>query len=373
MSFRKVVDQDLAKKILKGALEKDKLAHAYLFYGEPGVGKWIMGLELAKAVNCEKKGFDPCDSCVSCEKISRFIHPDVRMIFPIPSTNTKEEMERFKTEKVEDPYTIVKFNRVANIPVDDIREMLKTLNLKPYEGKKRVVIVSEVEKLSYSASNSLLKTLEEPPPNSLLILTTSNLNTLLPTVISRCQLLRFQRIPDSLLEAEIKNRFGLDPESVSYYVKISRGSLGQAISLAKGETKEIRNLGMELLDLIRKDKSLEIVDFTESTVRVYGRESMVELFEFIVSYLRDVYINMELKEKGDLVNSDLKAQIDQLSKDFKDTESVEEGIKLSEKIKRDCQSNVNLRLALLNFYIRLKQILKKEREITDAGYLSGGI
>jgi DNA polymerase-3 subunit delta' len=295
------------------------------------------------------------------------------MIFPIPSTNTKEEMERFKTEKVEDPYTIVKFNRVANIPVDDIREMLKTLNLKPYEGKKRVVIVSEVEKLSYSASNSLLKTLEEPPPNSLLILTTSNLNTLLPTVISRCQLLRFQRIPDSLLEAEIKNRFGLDPESVSYYVKISRGSLGQAISLAKGETKEIRNLGMELLDLIRKDKSLEIVDFTESTVRVYGRESMVELFEFIVSYLRDVYINMELKEKGDLVNSDLKAQIDQLSKDFKDTESVEEGIKLSEKIKRDCQSNVNLRLALLNFYIRLKQILKKEREITDAGYLSGGI
>ncbi|MGB2698441.1 MAG: DNA polymerase III subunit [Candidatus Zixiibacteriota bacterium] len=359
MSFDNVVNQSLVKKILKGTLKKDKLAHAYIFYGEPGVGKWALGLELAKAVNCERDSFDPCNSCNSCEKISRFIHPDVKMIFPIPSTNTTEERERFKTEKSEDPYTIVKFNRVANIPVDDIREMQKGLNLKPYEGKKRVVIISDVEKLSYSASNSLLKTLEEPPPNSLLILTTSNLNALLPTVISRCQLLRFQRIPNNQLEAELKKRLQLDSESVSYYVKISRGSLGQAISLAKGETKEIRNLGMEFLHLIRKDEPLDIVEFVESAVKVYGRESMVELFEFIISFLRDVYITIELKERKELINSDFEVQIDNLSKDFKDTDRVEEGIKLSEKIKRDCQSNVNLRLALLSFYIKLRQILKR--------------
>ncbi len=373
MSFDNVVNQSLAKKILKGAIEKDKLAHAYIFYGEPGVGKWALGLELAKAVNCEKSGLDPCDSCVSCKKISRFIHPDVKMIFPIPSKNTLEEMERFKMEKAENPYCIVKFDRVANIPVDDIREMLKTLNLKPYEGKKRVMIISEVEKLSYSASNSLLKTLEEPPPNSLLILTTTNLNALLPTVISRCQLLRFQRIPDDQLEAELIKRLGLDPETASYYVKFSRGSLGQALSLAKGETREIRNLGMELLELIRKGNSLDIVDFVESTVKVYGRESIVELFEFIISFLRDVYITMELKEKRELINSDLKAQIDDLSNFVKDTDGIAEGIELSERIKRDCQSNVNLRLALLSFYIKFKQILNKEREISDARYLSGGI
>lgn len=359
MSFDDVLNQALAKKILKGALEKDKLAHAYLFYGEPGVGKWALGLELAKAVNCERNDFEPCDSCPSCEKISKLIHPDVKMIFPVPSVNTSEERERFKTEKFEDPYTVVKFIRVPNIPVDEIREMQKRLNLKPYEGKKRVVIISEVEKLSYSASNSLLKTLEEPPPESLLILTTSNLSALLPTVISRCQLLRLNRIPKPELETELKKRFKLDPKFASYYAKISKGSLGQAISLAKGETKEIRNLGVEFLELIAKNKPLDVVDFVESTIKACGRESIVELFEFILSFLRDVYIIMELKEKKELINSDLSTQIDQLAKNFKDIGRVEEGIELSEKIKRDCQSNVNLKLALLSFYIRLRQILRR--------------
>jgi len=359
MSFDDVVNQSLAKKILKGALQKDKLAHAYLFYGEPGVGKWALGLELAKAVNCEKGSLDPCDSCLSCQKITKLIHPDVRMIFPVPSVNTSEERERLKTEKIKNPYTLVKFNRVASIPVDEIREMQKALNLKPYEGEKRVVIISEVEKLSYSASNSLLKTLEEPPPESLLILTTSNLNALLPTVISRCQLLRFNRVPDEELERELNKRFQLEGKLSSYYAKISKGSLGQAIGLAKGETKEIRNLGVEFLELMRKEKPLDVVDFVDSTTRVYGRESIVELFEFIMSFLRDVYILMELKEKKELINSDLSAQIDEFAKNFESIFKVEQGIELSEKTKRDCQSNVNLRLALLSFYIKLKQILRR--------------
>jgi DNA polymerase-3 subunit delta' len=359
MSFDDVVNQSLVKKTLKGALQKDKLAHAYLFYGEPGVGKWALALELAKAVNCEKGNLKPCDSCLSCQKITKLIHPDVRMIFPVPSVNTSEERERFKTEKIEDPYTSVKFNRVPSIPVDEIREMQKTLNLKPYEGKKRVIIISEIEKLSYSASNSLLKTLEEPPPESLLILTTSNPNALLPTVISRCQLLRLNRISVPELEAELKKHSQLDSKLASYYARISKGSLGQAISLAKGETKEIRNLGVEFLDLIRKEKPLEVVDFVDSTAKVYGRESIVELFEFIISFLRDVYILMELKEKKELINSDLSAQINEFTKDFENIFKVEEGIELSEKTKRDCQSNVNLKLALLSFYIRLKQILRR--------------
>jgi DNA polymerase-3 subunit delta' len=363
MSLNSVVNQNLAKKILKGALKKDKLAHAYLFYGEPGVGKWALGLELAKSVNCEKQGFEPCDKCLSCKKISKLIHPDVKMIFPVPSTNTSQEMERFKSEKIEDPYTIVKFNKVANIPVDDIREMQKTLNLKPYEGKKRVIIISEIEKLSYSASNSLLKTLEEPPPNSLLILTTTNLNALLPTITSRCQLLRFNRIPEPDLEAELKKRFQLDPKLASYYAKISKGSLGQAISLAKGETKEIRNLGIEFLNLITKEKPLDVVDFADGATKAFGRESIVELFEFVISYLRDTYVVMELKDKKELINSDLSDQIDEFVRNFKDLSQVEEGIELSERIKRDCQSNVNLRLALLSYYIKLKQILKRSVKI----------
>jgi len=363
MSFDKVVNQSLAKKILKGALKKDKLAHAYLFHGNPGVGKWALALELARAVNCERRSSEACGSCPSCQKISKLLHPDVRIIFPVPSANTSEETERFKTEKIEDPYAMVKFDKVANIPVDGIREMQRSLSLRPYEGKKRVVIISEAERLSYSASNSLLKTLEEPPPDSLLILTTSNLGALLPTIISRCQLLRFSRIPNPDLETELKKRFQLDLKLASYYARISKGSLGQAISLAKGETKEIRNLGMEFLTLAVKQKPLDVVDFVEDTTKVYGREAIVELFEFITSLLRDVYVLMELKEKEELMNSDLSDGIEKLAQSFEDQSMVEEGIELSEKAKKDCQSNVNLRLALLSFYIKLKQILKRSVKV----------
>ena len=359
MSFDSVVNQSLPKKILKGALEKDKLAHAYLFYGEPGVGKWALALELARAVNCERSDSEPCGSCPACVKISKLVHPDVKVIFPVPSANSLEEAERFKREKINDPYAITKFDKVASIPVDQIREMQKSLSLKPYEGKKRVVIMAEVEKLSYAASNSLLKTLEEPPVDSLLILTTSNLSALLPTVISRCQLLRFNRIPDRELAIQLKKRSGLDPQTAAYYARISKGSLGQAVSLAKGETTEIRSLGMEFLSLITKQKPLEVVDFVDGTTKAYGRESIVELFEFITSLMRDMYVLTELREKDELINSDLSDRIEKLAQSFKDRSTIEQSIELCEETKRDCQSNVNLRLALLSFYIKLKQVLKR--------------
>ncbi|MCK4384794.1 MAG: AAA family ATPase, partial [candidate division Zixibacteria bacterium] len=207
MSFANVLNQEIPKKILSGALKKDMLASAYLFYGEVGTGKWALALELAKAINCENDENQGCDNCLSCRKIDKLIHPDVKVIFPVPFSSAKtqaqldkrqEEMERFKKEKIKDPYTIVKFEKNVNIPVDQIREMQRQLCLKPFEGKRKVVIIAEVENMHPASANSLLKTLEEPPPDSNLILTTTDINQLLPTVVSRCQQIRFGKIPSPL-------------------------------------------------------------------------------------------------------------------------------------------------------------------------------
>jgi DNA polymerase-3 subunit delta' len=144
MSLANVLNQEFPKRILRGALGKQRLASSYLFHGEAGTGKWALALEMAKAINCEKEGkpariepFEPCDRCTSCRKIDKLIHPDVKMIFPVPKVKIQEETERFRREKIKDPYALVKFDKNANIPVDQIREMQKDLSLDPSRERGR--------------------------------------------------------------------------------------------------------------------------------------------------------------------------------------------------------------------------------------------
>lgn len=155
MSFKQIIDQDIAKKILQGAIREKRLAHAYLFTGPAGVGKWFTAIQVAKAVNCLKEADDSCDDCTSCRKVSRLIHPDLNLIFPLPPVSAgrkgkkeKEEEEqgnraKFIQEKIANPYRIVKFEKPGSISIDEIRNAQKRLQYTPMEGKVKVLIVQD--------------------------------------------------------------------------------------------------------------------------------------------------------------------------------------------------------------------------------------
>ncbi|MFQ6003721.1 MAG: ATP-binding protein [Candidatus Zixiibacteriota bacterium] len=385
MSFAKVLNQEVPKKILSGALRKERLASAYLFYGEVGIGKWALALELAKAINCENNKnqaqilpLEACDGCLSCRKIDRLIHPDVKMLFPVPSVKTQEEMERFKREKIQEPYAIVKFERNVNIPVDQIREMQRELGLKPFEGKRKVVIITEVENMHPASANSLLKTLEEPSPDSHLILTTTDINRLLPTVVSRCQQIRFGKIPSSLIEKRLKENYQIPERKASFYAKISNGSLGKALDFIGGGKENIRQDAIGLLETSVERNTGKIIDEVGELQNKWDRNSILEMFEFLISLFRDIYFTLETSglivsmpnRKEELVNYDIASEVVKLSKKFNRQNKVEGALKVVDQIRMDCKTkNANLKLALLTLCFELRD-LSQNKPIRMNAYAS---
>ena len=171
MSFQRILGQDQPKRIIQNALANNSVSHAYLFYGPESIGKKLTAVEFAKALNCEVSGpKDNCGDCPACRKIDQGIHPDFFLLEPQKSSPT---------------------GRNASIKVEEIRELQKKLAYLPYEAKTKVAIIDGAETMNPQAANTLLKTLEEPPASTILILIASNPYQLLPTLVSRCQGVKF--------------------------------------------------------------------------------------------------------------------------------------------------------------------------------------
>lgn len=367
MSFKRVLDQRVPKRILSGALKNNLLASAYLFYGDRGTGKWAMALELAKAINCEKSQGEACDACASCLKIGKMVHPDVKMIFPVPPSKSdeknQEETERFRRLKSENPYAIVKFDKNVNIPVEQIRAVQREIALKPFEAKRKVVIIAEAEKMHVSSANSLLKILEEPPADANLILTSNDLNKLLPTAVSRCQQIRFAKIPPKIIEEELMEVRHLDGERASYYANVCNGSFGRVLDLLQGEKEGLREDALSLLDAASGGGTGRIVQTVNQVLQRWDRNSILEIFEFLISVFRDVRMVMNGNDR--LINSDLAPDVVKLSQKFKRQNTVEEAFQLVEQIRIDCQiRNASQKLALLRLCLKMKGFWQREAAVS---------
>lgn len=367
MSFDAVLDQNIPKKILSGALSKNLLASAYLFYGEQGTGKWATALELAKAINCEKDQAEACDSCNSCRKIERMVHPDVKVIFPLPSAKSKEkdekEIERYKKLKRENPYAIVRFDRGVNIPVEHIRAMQREICLKPFEAKRKVIIIAEAEKMHNSSANSLLKTLEEPPADATLILTSNDVNKLLPTVLSRCQQIRFGKIPAELIQDKLTKTSQIDETRASYLANISNGSYGRALDFLQGEKESLRKDAVNLVYLATQGKSSPVIQTVNRLLEKWDRNSIQEMFEFLVSVFRDIYMVQQGHHR--LVNSDMASDMLKLSRKFERQNKVERAFQMVDQVRFDCQArNASQKLGLLSLCLKIKELVRAEGRVS---------
>ena len=178
MSFKKIISQERAIRILQGTIKKERIPSAFLFIGEPYIGKTTTAIEYAKALNClNNDNFDSCDSCQSCKKIEKGIHPDLKII-----TAEKD--------------TII---------IDDIRDLEEFVSLQSLEGKYKVVIIKNAEKMNQYAANAMLKTLEEPPPNTVLILTCQNIDALPEALVSRTFKVFFNPLSKEAIRRFINN------------------------------------------------------------------------------------------------------------------------------------------------------------------------
>src|SRR3954469_5730854 len=189
-----IIGHTWAVDFLRRSIAGGHVAHAYLLSGPASVGKALLALRLAQALNCETGGPDPCLICRACKRIERGNYPDVRI------AGMASQGAGLKPDEAQ---------RQKDLKIDTVREWLADINLRPYEGRRRVFILHDAERLTEAASNAMLKTLEEPPPYATLILVAHTVGDLLPTIVSRCQPIKLRPVPRSAIAAALRERYHL--------------------------------------------------------------------------------------------------------------------------------------------------------------------
>ena len=242
-------DQDEVLARLIAAVRDDRVPQAYLFHGPRGVGKTRTAIGLAQALNCTGDGA-PCGVCLPCRKISNLTHPDVRLLFPATrdEDSRPDEIAKRLEEYGADRYHLLEFARNASISIDRIREWKSEAGMSLSEGRRRVFILADAARMTEDAAQSALKLIEEPPTGTHLVLIAEEPSSLLPTIVSRCQLVRFRPLRRESIEDVLVAKAGMDQASARLIAALSEGSLGRALGL-KEETSIVktRDAALELL------------------------------------------------------------------------------------------------------------------------------
>ncbi len=284
MSFTQIIGHEIPIDILQRAISGRRLPTGYLFAGPQNVGKTRIALELAKAINCQNptEAADCCDECEACRRIDENSYPYLRIVFPMLRKQEELRQKQVKRQQEgEEPDEVLEQIEVegAEILIDPVREMLRSANLKAPEGVWKIYLIRSAEKLRYEAANRLLKTLEEPPPQTTFILTTSRPAEVLPTIASRCQVIDFGPVPRAPALAALREEFGdSDPQEVTALAAASAGRYGWARRML-GRPPMLANR-RALLKLLAELPSYELYE---------GMRIAEELIELAEAWFTDSY------------------------------------------------------------------------------------
>jgi len=310
---------------LKNAIRSGRIANAYIFSGPTDAGKEFTAINFAKALNCISGGEDSCDKCISCRKIDDGNHADVRLIRP-EGTKLKIEQMRF---------------------------LQRQGSYKPMEGNYKVYIITEAEKMSLEAANSLLKTLEEPPGAMVLILSTIVYSALLPTIRSRCQALKFSLVPQNVLKDELVERFDL-PEPKAKWIAIrSQGRVGRALKLVKenelnqaseksrGSAPRTDDVSLFLPVPGQTDEGSLLSIFKKAEELSKSQDSLDNL----LSWYRDLLLIKQGCSKDLLIHSDKMDELEKIVRYYSDIQ-IEKLIRTTLRMQNLIQRNINPTLAI---------------------------
>ncbi len=194
-------------EIFHKALSQQQMGHAYLLYGYEGIGKEAYAIELASHMLCEKGPLQKCGTCPSCRQMAKLWHPDFHYIFPVPSKSKvkTEDIVKAVESKAQNPFSRISFNEKNGfIGIEAVRELKNALYKHPQQGKIKIALIQDIDSMRVEAANALLKILEEPPPYVYFILVTSKISKLLPTILSRCQLIHFDKPASDNIHSVLK-------------------------------------------------------------------------------------------------------------------------------------------------------------------------
>lgn len=278
-----IVEQGTALKVLRSALPPGRPAGAYLFVGPEGVGKRTAAMAFARAIFCDTGGADSCGRCGPCVKIEHGNFPDLIQVKPeVREKKVKEEID-----------------------IASVRKLIERIGFRPYEARRKVAIVDGADRMNTSAANAFLKTLEEPPDDTILIMIASNMSALLPTIISRCQVVRFRPISHDGMVSLIKKMKGVSGDEAETAAALSKGSPGAALSDSLEEDQKTRELAVNLLANARTMSVAQIYSFANRLDRAKDREGTDRLLSAVRELVRDTLVMQITGKYGNLINVDI--------------------------------------------------------------------
>ncbi len=323
MPLNKIFFHDNIINILHSSLKNNTFAHAYIFSGTNGIGKKTLALEFSKAFNCLNKNDDNCGICNSCKKIDENTHPDVHLFEPADD----------------------------NIRIETIREIEKEVALKPFEGRKKIYIIDDADRMLRQSANAFLKTLEEPPPDTIFILITSNLKKILATIISRCQVFRFNHINEENIQKYIKDKFGIESEKAFTLARLSEGRIGRAIDLLEDKKIEKYEESINFLEQIPQSSLLSIL--SKIDILDIDRNELEYILDIYLVWFRDIMI-AKIGNPNNVINYSYKSVLENTAQFY----SLKGLLKINsvlKKTRRYLKRNVNLRLAMEVLHMEIKE------------------
>lgn len=317
-----IIGHEWAITLLRQSLAAGQVSHAYLFSGPPQIGKTTLALSLAQALNCRQQE-PPCGQCRSCQKIRKRKHPDVQLI--------------------------VGEGAGGSIKIEQVRTLQREAVLKPYEGDFRVFVLRQADRATAEAADSLLKTLEEPPPHVVLILTASQAEALPPTVLSRCQRLDLRPAAFQVIEHALGER-GISPSQAQLVARLSAGRMGWAFQACEDD-ELLRRRQQDLNQLTRLLSSgrVERLDFAWKTSNdLYSVRPLLDLW---IGWWRDLLL-LHSQGLDHVVNIDRMDELQALTGQS-DLAQVWAAIRALQVASAQLEANVNARLALESLMLQL--------------------
>lgn len=326
-SFKDVIGQEHIKEQLQNAIAQKKISHAYIIQGEHFSGKEFIAKAFAAALQCERQMLEPCGECHSCKQFGTGNQPDV--IF-------------------------VGHEKPNSIGVEDVRNQINSdVAIKPYSSPYKIYIINEGEKLTPQAQNALLKTLEEPPAYAVILILTTNLEELLPTILSRCVVLRMSPVQNELVKEYLKKELKIPDYKADICVAFARGNIGRAKQLAVSE--EFENIRNEALSLVKNIRNMELHEVMAAVKRI--REYHIDVNEYLdvlLIWYRDVLLFKATNDTNHLI---FREEIQYIRKaaDKSAYEGIENIINALESAKNRLRANVNFELVMELLFITIQE------------------
>lgn len=325
--FSEIVGHEQIIEHLQNAIATDKVSHAYILNGPDKSGKMMLAKAFAQTLQCEKGGTEPCMECHSCKQAMSGNQPDI---------------------------IYVRHEKPNTISVDDVRTQINNdIVVKPYSSKRKIYIVDEAEKMNPQAQNALLKTIEEPPAYATLLLLTTNADTFLPTILSRCVRLNLKAVRDEKIREFLMKVHKMPDYQADICVAFAQGNVGKAIQLASSDS--FNELKAAALQLLKRLDDIELYEMTEAVKQIAEYKLEInDYFDLMMIWYRDILYFKATNDVNKLVFKDEVYDIKKkaASSSYQGIETIIEAL---EKAKLRLNANVNFELVIELLLMTIKE------------------